>query len=207
VSTFVYVDGFNLYYGALRKSPWKWLDLRLLFETILQPHHDILAIKYFTAKVSRTPNDPSKPQRQAAYIRALVQFRPEVSVQYGHFLTHTVSAPLANPQGSQRFADVVKTEEKGSDVNLALHLLNDAWLDRYDCAVVVTNDSDIAEAMHLVRQHRRKRIGLVTPGSGRSSRQLAAHAHFHHRIRKGVLAVSQLPNPIPEANIRKPPGW
>ena len=62
--TIVYVDGFNLYYGALKSSPWKWLDLLLLFETILQPHHDIQAIKYFTARVSSTSGDPSKPQRQ-----------------------------------------------------------------------------------------------------------------------------------------------
>ena len=205
--TFVYVDGFNLYYGALRKSPWKWLDLYRLLETILQPHHDLLAINYFTARVSRTPNDPSKPQRQAAYIRALQQFRPEVSVHYGHFLTHAVSAPLANPQGPDRFAKVIKTEEKGSDVNLAVHLLNDAWLDRYDCAVVVTNDSDIAEAMQLVRHQQRKRVGLITPGKSPSSRQLTTHAHFRARIRPGVLAHSQLPDPIPGTNIRKPPSW
>jgi hypothetical protein len=47
----------------------------------------------------------------------------------GSFLTHTVTAPLAQPNGGQRFAQVLKTEEKGSDVNLAVHLVNDAWLD------------------------------------------------------------------------------
>ena len=46
---------------------------------------------------------------------------------------------------SRQFVEVIKTEEKGSDVNLAVHLLNDAWLDRYECAVVVSNDSDLAE--------------------------------------------------------------
>ena len=103
--------------------------------------------------------------------------------------------------------NVIKTEEKGSDVNLAVHLLNDAWLDRYDCAVVATNDSDIAEAIQLVKHGQRKRIGLITPGSGPSSRQLAAHAHFRARIRRGVLEQSQLPNPIPGTTIRKPSGW
>ena len=43
--TYVYVDGFNLYYGALKNSPWKWLDLFALFQEILQPHHQILNIK------------------------------------------------------------------------------------------------------------------------------------------------------------------
>ena len=59
--TFVYVDGFNLYYGALKEKPWKWLDLVALFEKVLPQQHDILAVKYFTARVSGTLIDNSKP--------------------------------------------------------------------------------------------------------------------------------------------------
>ena len=69
--TYVYIDGFNLYYLALKDSPWKWLDLKTLCQTVLQSHHEILNIKYFTARVSATRSDPSKPQRQDAYLRAL----------------------------------------------------------------------------------------------------------------------------------------
>ena len=50
--TFVYADGFNLYYGALRATPWKWIDLPALFARVLQPHDDILTVNYFTARVS-----------------------------------------------------------------------------------------------------------------------------------------------------------
>ena len=203
--TFVYVDGFNLYYGALKGTPWKWLDLPALLATVLQPHHDILTVKYFTARVSGTPADPSKPQRQDVYLRALRRYRPEVEVYFGHFLSHKVRAPLAQPAGGERTVEVIRTEEKGSDVNLAVHLLNDGWLDAYDCAVVVSNDSDIAEAMRLVREHQGKRIGLVTPGTGRPSRQLMAHADFARHIRPNALRRSQLPDPIPGANIRMLP--
>ena len=103
--------------------------------------------------------------------------------------------------------EVIRTEEKGSDVNLAVHIVNDAWLDAYDCAVVVSNDSDIAEAMRLVRRHCEKRIGLVTPGTGRPSRQLMAHADFSRHVRVSGLQHSQLPDPIPGTNIRKPAAW
>ena len=127
--TYVYVDGFNLYYGALKHSSWKWLDLFALSEKILQPHHKISAIKYYTARVSVTPNDPSKPQRQDVYLRALQHYRPEVEVYFGHFLSHNVRMPLATPTARRRTVEVIKTEEKASDVNLAVHLLNDAWLD------------------------------------------------------------------------------
>lgn len=124
--TFVYVDGFNLYYGALKGTPWKWLDLVALFERVLQPHHRILRVKYFTARVSGTSSDPSKPQRQDIYLQALQRYRPEVEVYFGHFLRHRVRALLAQPLGTQRTIEVIKTEEKGSDVNLAVHLLNDS---------------------------------------------------------------------------------
>ena len=205
--TFVYVDGFNLYYGALKGTSWKWLDLPALFAKVLQPHHNILTVKYFTARVSATPADQSKPQRQDVYLRALRHYRPEVEVYFGHFLSHSVRAPLAQPVGTQRMAEVIRTEEKGSDVNLAVHLLNDGWLDAYDCAVVVSNDSATAEAMRLVRQHHAKRIGLVTTGTSRPSRQLMAHADFSRRVRPNALQGSQLPDPIPGTNIRKPARW
>ncbi len=149
--TFVYVDGFNLNYGALKGRPWRWLDPVALLKKVLQPQHEIVALKYFTARVSETPGDPSKPQRQDVYLRAVQRFRPEVEVYFGHFLSHAVRMPLARPEGNRRTVEVVRTEEKGSDVNLAVHLLNDGWLDLCDCAVVVSNDSDIAEAMRLAR--------------------------------------------------------
>ena len=205
--TFVYVDGFNLYFGALKGSPWKWLDLPALLAKVLQPHHDILKVKYFTARVSGTPADASKPQRQDVYLRALQRYRPEVEVYFGHFMSHKVRAPLARPLSNQRIVEVIRTEEKGSDVNLAVHLLNDGWLGAYDCAVVVGNDSDIAEAMRLVRQQHGKRIGPETPGTGHPSRQLMAHADFSRHIRPNALRRSQLPDPIPGTTIRKPPRW
>jgi hypothetical protein len=56
--TIVYVDGFNFYYGQLRGTPWKWLDLVRLFEMVLGPQNDLVKVKYFTAKVQPTIHDP-----------------------------------------------------------------------------------------------------------------------------------------------------
>jgi len=116
-----------------------WLCLKRL----LNPKHDILAIKYFTARVTGKL-DPSQPVRQKTYIRAMEKHIPELSVHYGQFNSHTINAPLAYPIDSKtfgkhiKFANIIKTEEKGSDVNLAVHVLNDAWRDVYDCAVIVS---------------------------------------------------------------------
>ena len=208
MKTYIYIDGFNFYYGAVRGTPFKWLDFKEFFTCVLKSHHQILSIKYFTALVSATPNDPNKTIRQKTYIRALESHIPEMKVYYGHFLSHEISAPLACPSGGKRFENVIKTEEKGSDVNLAVHLLNDAWLDRYDCAVVVSNDSDLAEAMCLVKEHHSKKLlGLVTPGEGRTSKQLQKHADFVRKVRRGALAKTQLPDPIPGTTLHKPSEW
>jgi hypothetical protein len=116
--TNVYVDGFNLYYGALKGTPYRWLDLTRLFQFLL-PKNEIRAIKYFTALVGARSDDPSKPVRQQSYLRAL-RTSPIVSVTLGHFLSHPVMMPLADSVGGKiQYAKVLKTEEKGSDVNLA----------------------------------------------------------------------------------------
>jgi uncharacterized LabA/DUF88 family protein len=207
VRTYIYVDGFNFYYGAVRDTPYKWLDFKRLFTLLLKTHNEIHKIKYFTALVQPTPDDPNKPIRQRTYIRALEAHIPEIEVFYGHFLSHKTRAPLANPTARGRCAEVIRTEEKGSDVNLAVHLLNDSWLDLYDCAVVVSNDSDLAESLRLVKAQHKKMIGVITPHKNPQSRQLIKYADFVGRIREGVLRASQLPDPIPNTPIRKPRSW
>ena len=205
--TYVYVDGFNLYHRAVKGTPYKWLDLKKLAMHLLRGDHRIEAIKYFTAIVSAPPEDPRKTIRQLTYIRALEAYIPELEVYYGHFLSHVRKAPLARPTSNKKFVKIIKTEEKGSDVNLAVHLLNDAWLNRYDCAVVISNDSDLAEAIRLVKKHHKKMIGIVLPPRVKASKELLALADFVKRIRRGVLQISQLPEQIPGTNIHRPPEW
>ena len=210
--TYIYIDGFNFYYGAVKDTPYKWLDFKKLFEYLLDPSHQIISIKYFTAIVTGKI-DPEQPVRQKTYIRALKKYIPEISVYYGKFLSHNVFKPLAYPINKNlfrkniNFVNVIKTEEKGSDVNLSVQLLNDAWLDLYDCAVIVSNDSDLSESLRLVKELHKKKIGLITPGQIHPSRELLKYSNFTKRVRKGVLAASQLPDPIPGTTIHKPTVW
>lgn len=207
--TSIYIDGYNLYYGCLRKTPYKWLDLKSLLTKVLQESNEIVKIKYFTAKVTSRPGNPTAPIHQQSYIRALEAYIPEIEVIYGYHLSNTVSMRLAVPNNGQKYVDVIKTEEKGSDVNIALHLLNDAWKDEYDCAVLVSNDSDIAQALMMAKE-RKKLIGLITPGKKDdrpTSVQLKTHADFVRRINTGALASSQLPDIIPGTKIHKPKDW
>jgi len=77
--TYIYIDGFNFYYGALKDTPYKWLDFKKLFEYLLDPSHQIISIKYFTAMVTGKI-DPDQPIRQKTYLRALRKYIPEISV-------------------------------------------------------------------------------------------------------------------------------
>jgi hypothetical protein len=129
VNTIVYIDGFNLYYGFLKNTPFKWLDLDKLCRLLL-PKQQINKIKYFTAIVKSRPNNFNMPIRQQIYLRALKTL-PNVEIFLGHFLTQEINMPIAGcPPISQKFAKVIKTEEKGSDVNLATHLLSDGYIRR-----------------------------------------------------------------------------
>lgn len=205
--TIVYIDGFNFYYGTIRGTPWKWLDIEALFRRVLGARNAIVKLKYFTARVQPTPHDPDVNVRQDAYLRALAAHCPLIDVTYGHFLRHSVRMEKANPPPAT--VEVWKNEEKGSDVNLALHVLNDAWLNAYDCAVIVSNDSDLASALQMVKAQNHKVIGLVTPGAPRrkTSRELEKYASFVKPIRRWMLEQSLLPDPIPGTTIRKPANW
>ena len=208
--TFVYVDGLNLYYGAVKDTPYKWLDLKALFSRILKPYNQILAIKYYTAKVAARPGDPDAPTRQNVYLNALRAHIPELTITYGMFYQTTVRMRLAKPKTWRKTEEVVKTEEKGSDVNLALHVLNDAWFDRYDCAVICSNDTDLAEAFRLVKRERKRKVILVVPGDPSvrpPAIQLKRYANAVLRISEEDLRACQLPDPIPGTRIHKPKSW
>ena len=207
--TYVYIDGLNLYHRALQHTQWKWLDLSALCEQALEPRNRILKIKYFTARVVRTERDPRQPERQNTYLRALRHLYPEkIEIHLGHFLSKLVRLPLADPAEKGQIVEVMRMEEKGSDVNLAVHLLNDAWKDRYDCAVLITNDSDMAEGMRLTKlEHPQKLLGWISPAQQNHSRELRRQADFFTRLKSRWLKESQLPDPIPGINLRKPIVW
>lgn len=204
--TYIYIDGFNFYYLAVKNTPYKWLDFKSLLLKLLRPSHEIKAIKYYTAIVSGI-QDPQSPVRQKTYLNALTLYIPEVSVYYGSFLTNNKWMPLVRPTFRSRFVEVIKTEEKGSDVNLAVHLVNDAWKNEYDCAVIISNDSDLKEAIRIVKKDLNKKIGIIIPGKANPSGVLLQYADFIKHVRSTLLQNSQLPDPIPNTNINKPSVW
>jgi len=134
---------------------------------------------------------------------------PNLEIIYGHFLSHKVRMPSANPgAGHPKTVEVIKTEEKGSDVNLAVHLLNDAYQRRYECAAVISGDSDLLTAVQVVKNELGKPVGVLNPQK-RPSRMLQKHSIFYKHIRPVVLAASQFPAKLKDelGSFSKPAGW
>ncbi len=203
LKTNVYIDGFNLYYGCAKGTPHRWLDLSALCSKLL-PNNAIHRIRYFTALVSPRPGDPQQRNRQEIYLRALRTI-PALTIHLGHFLSSKPWMMRADGQGK---VQVLKSEEKGSDVNLASHLLIDCYRSDCDVAVIVSNDSDLAFPIEHVKRHLGKTIGILNPHE-RPSRELLPLANFFKPIRAAALAASQFPATMTDSLgvFHKPPGW
>lgn len=186
-------------------------------------------IRYFTALVKSTPADPHMASRQQFFIRALETI-PNLTVHYGHFLESKPRMRLANPPvGGPATIQVVKMEEKGSDVNIATHMLVDAFRNDCDQLIVVTNDSDLAEPVRIINKELNIPVGVFNPhsqstadcqhrisgrpGSAPQAKQsISLHkvAKFSRDIREEHLVAAQFPNVLIDAQsrtIKKPPGW
>jgi uncharacterized LabA/DUF88 family protein len=207
MTTNVYVDAFNLYYGSLKGTPYRWLDLGALCARLL-PKDRINRIRYFTATVSARPDNTDAPQRQQIYLRAL-ETTPGLSIHYGHYLSHVTRMPLANPRrGDARTVEVVNTEEKGSDVNLATYLLLDAFKRDCDVAVVISNDSDLKLPIEIAQSELGMRVGVVNPHPP-ARRSRALRPTFFKQLRTSALVACQFPPVLTDGKgeIRKPPRW
>ena len=207
MKTIVYVDAFNLYYGAVKGTPYKWLDLQALCRVML-PRNKVTCIKYFTARVQPRSDDPDQPNRQRLYLRAL-QTLQNLQIIYGHYLSHVVWMPLAAPiPGQKPFVHVIKTEEKGSDVNLASHLLMDAFTNSFDCAVIISGDSDLRTPIHMVLNCFHKMVGVLNPQQ-RPCKALENIASFYKHIRESAIQASQFAPVLTDSQgtFHKPPTW
>ena len=214
--TIVYVDGFNLYYRALRNSRHKWLNLHALCEASLPKKCNIIAINYYTARVSGSRN-PSSPKDQNIYLKALATL-PTLQIHFGNFQVTKTWMPLAQPlqfwpPGLAPYpvpesVRVIKTEEKGSDVNLGAHLVRDAFAGAFDQAVIVTNDTDLKEPVRLVVQDAKLPITLLTPSNNPAETLKNLATEVRHL--SPYLGVSQFPDRVigPDGKpIAKPSDW
>ncbi|WP_435013024.1 NYN domain-containing protein [Xanthomonas arboricola] len=206
--TAIYVDGFNFYYRALKGTPYRWVDLLALSKQLVRPENEITLIRYFTARVKPYSSNPDQHVRQNSYLEAIKAQIPCLEIHEGQFYVSKTRMPIASPvPGGPRTIEVIKTEEKGSDCNLAAHLVHDACRSTFDVALVISNDSDLAEAIRLARLTG-KPVGVANPTADTSKKmnfELYNAASFRRRIEAKHLKAAQMPDQVGE--ICKPHDW
>ena len=139
----VYIDGFNFYYGVMKGSNDKWLDLEYYFR-LLRQNDDLQKIYYFTAKVSGNAQ-----LRQEIYFQAL-QTSNLIQIIFGLYKSRQRKCRVASCSNLQKkYADY---EEKRTDVNIALQMLDDAYQKKCDRMIVVSGDSDLVPAIEMVKE-------------------------------------------------------
>ena len=215
--TTLYVDGLNLHHQLEKTNPQlMWLDLFRLAERMLRKQNTISQVNYYVARF----NPSKKADQQKIYLDALQSQAPKVAIHYGEFKQQIRRVKLADAKANQlpNFANALLSEEKKTDVNLASHLVRDAFLNRFEVAVVLTNDTDFVEAIRIVREEVGLPVGILSPSRLASQnpelpRQFWIHgelrkaATFHKHIRQSHLANAQFPRRIPGTKIIRPPGW
>lgn len=203
--TTVYVDGFNFFHGALKGTPYQWVDIKRLAE-ILLPNHDIQKICYYTALLKNRPGNADARKNQKIHFRAL-RTLPCIEIVLGRFRTHEVRMSRSRAAGSEY---VWKTEEKGSDVNIGNDMVRDACFKKYDCAVLVSNDSDLSRTVKTVSKDFGLEVGVINPFRKKPTAALVKHATFTRTIRSNsVLKRAQFADVLEDdkGKFSKPNGW
>jgi hypothetical protein len=217
---------------------WRWLDVRSLAsalvaeQAVLWPGARVERVVYCTARISGAAN-PSGAADQDVYIKALLATGSVDHVEYGNYISKVIKRPLATEDKHHKpvivrpdwpvtvqhagvsmpdatfMASVATYEEKGSDVNVAAHLLVDVLAGGFDAAVVISNDSDLRWPVQEAR--RRVPVGMVNPGSGFTAGHLSgkpgagAGGHWWRTLRAGDFTAHQLPDPA--GRHHRPVGW
>ena len=219
--TFAYVDGFNLYHRALQRTPYRWINPKTLLENVVNAPSCIERLIYYTAHVSQKI-DPDAPKKQKTYFDALDTI-PEIEKCFGRFQIHNkwrrIARPVEHYKPVPEVVKVMNPEEKGSDVNLGAQLVRDAFLEKFEQAVVCTNDTDLCEPIRIVVQEVGLPVILITP-SDRTNRQrivtppsleaATGGQNFVYHMRRKHMRSAMLSDPLITADgkqIDMPATW
>ena len=220
----VYIDGLNLYYCAVKNTSYKWLNLLALCNTLF-PSLQIKRIRYFSAKVRYLQHDPNAQTRQDTYWRALGTI-PNLEIIEGDFVAWPKlmpQSPLAYVRGNNNppnMVNVERAEEKGSDVNLAAYLVFDNCMQDADESIVISNDSDLTNAIELVTNNLGRPVTVVNPNRTSRVRSNPRQCRLQLDLRRvstrlvrsindNVLANAQFPTTMTAAQgvFTKPSTW
>ena len=197
----VYIDGFNLYFGmhAQFGKKYLWLDIKKLAQSLLITGQTLAGVKYFTSRVA---NQPEKERRQKTYLEA-VQTVTHCEMFFGRYQSNSIECRTCGSVWPS-------PKEKMTDVNIATHIIIDAYQDKYDTALLVSGDSDLIPPLRSIKENfPQKKVGVAFPPMRHS---LALHevVDFSFIVGKKKLRDSQMPDEVVRADgfiLKRPTTW
>jgi len=216
----VYIDGFNLYHGLKSKS-WEkylWLNLKSLCLELIPKHHQLVGIKYFTTKITKSVDDPDKILRQKEYlkaVRSLIPFLEIIEGRYQSFQSHCKYCDtLVNCHNCGR--PHIKPNEKKTDVNIATYLFVDLIENKCEDQILISGDSDYENTLvELRRLFPANELVVAFPPARQNNRLYGADKCTDwYVIPEYIIARSQFPDKVAYISLRgksivanKPPSW
>lgn len=180
------IDGFNLYHAiaSLKQPELKWVDLKILSSAFVNTSTEqLIKVFYFSAYADHT--SPGVVRAQKAYIKAL-----EIAGVFpvlGYFKKKDRKCPNCSHKWASH-------EEKETDVNIASQLIDLAYQNAFDRALVISNDSDLSPAIRLIRKRfPEKRITTIAPPNYYHSNELIQASSDKARIRPEHLEQALFP--------------
>ncbi|WP_374230876.1 NYN domain-containing protein [Humibacter sp. RRB41] len=183
------------------------------------PDFELQHVDYFTAQLRPGIQfDPRTPVRQQMYLRALRTLGEErLSIHFGSFRNDRRNMPIhpvrVDPKtGKWATTTVKKLEEKGSDVNLASRMVADSILGRADIVVMLSNDSDLAGPIRMLKEELGKSTGIIFPmPSSRGAKELVhTTPDFVTHVKLDALRACQFDDQLVDSEGRifhRPDAW
>ena len=211
IRVIAYIDGLNLFYFLRKHHPHLMrVDLFRLVQMMLGNEYELVCVNYYTAEVMGAKQRRS----QAAYLAALRK-HPKIKIHFGEFKSVTKEGVLIDDAGqplpdfnaggdpiSPRTVKISTREEKQTDVTLASHMLWDIFRNKCDAVVVLTNDSDFAEALRIAKEGMKMTVWLFSTAphdKGKFGPQAklveVVTPAFVKRIKRRHIIKAQFPHP------------
>lgn len=216
MNAFAYIDGFNLYHGALKGTLHKWLNPDMLCKALF-PTLNFILIRYFTAIVKPYPHDSQAPFRQQIYLKALKTINNIDVCDKGYYELRKGIYPqfplvYLNHSKPSLVVQISKAIEKGTDVNIASFLLLDTFQNKFDEAVIISNDADLITPIEMVVTKFNKKVHVVNPHRTKvpNGKLISVASSYQMPITPAILSSCQLPPQVSSttgAILGKPPTW
>ncbi|MEN9599293.1 MAG: hypothetical protein RL596_1612 [Bacteroidota bacterium] len=195
-----YIDGFNLYFGMKQNgNDSLWLNVQALVKSLLKANQQLVYTKYFT---SRVRNNPDKEKRQKIYIEAL-ETLADCDIIYGHYQSHIEKCRKCGHTYPY-------SNEKMTDVNIAVSMMEDAFADKYETAFLISGDSDLIPPVNSIHQlFPQKRVFVAFPPN-RFNVSVKNAAKGSMTIGKSSLRNTQFNNSLVNTSsylIKRPEEW